>query len=222
MRVHLRLLPILVLTLACAAPAAAQDGAADFPQLLARFQAGDTTVDVTALRMAYTRTDAYDPYDSGDMDEVRAMWEHLDGGRHAEAAGVAEKLLAGNWLEIGPHVAAMAAYDELGNDSASALHRLSIRRLLESIGGPEDGRTSRSPMRVINVSEEYAYLQLYGLQPRGQALAECGDAPCDAMNVQDEDGKRFTLYFDVDIPFQWMTRQMGAKDGDAPAPGRQP
>lgn len=45
MRVHLRLLSVLLF--AVVAPAAAQDPAADYPRLLARFQAGDTTVDVT-------------------------------------------------------------------------------------------------------------------------------------------------------------------------------
>lgn len=210
MRLHLRLLAVLALALA--APAAAQEGADDYPRLLARFQAGDSTVDVTALRMAYTRTDAYDPYGTDDVDQVRAMWGHLNGGRHAEAAQAAEGLLARNWLDIRTHVAAMAAYAELGDDSASLLHRRAAERLVASIGGPEEGRTPETAMRVIEIGEEYGYLQLNGLRPVGQALADCGEARCDAVNVQGRDGKRFTVYFDVDIPYRWLTGRMGAND----------
>lgn len=212
MRLHLRLLALLALTLA--APAAAQDGADEYPWLLARFQAGDSTVDVTALRMAYTRTDAYDPYGADDVDQVRAMWGHLNGGRHAEAARAAEALLARNWLDIRTHVAAMAAYGELGNDSASLLHQRAAERLVASIGGPEDGRTPETAMRVIEIGEEYGYLLLNGLRPAGQALADCGGARCDAMTVQGRDGKRFTVYFDIDIPYRWMTGRMGANGAD--------
>lgn len=204
-------IPILRAGLAllfAAAPAAAQQDAA-YAAMLARFQAGDSTVDAGELRMAYTRTSRYDPYGTGGMDDARAMMQALNAGRHPEGAQAAERVLARNWLDITAHLAAAYAYEEMGSDSAAAVHATAARRLLESIGKPEDGRSERAPMRVIEVAEEYAWLRAHGLRPAGQGLADCGAVRCDAMQVVDEKGSRFTVYFDVDTPYQWMAKRMG-------------
>jgi hypothetical protein len=211
MRIPPRLLSLLALAvLAVAPPAAAQD---EYPQLLARFQAGDSTVDVTALRMAYTRTDAYDPYGS-DSDAVDAMWGHLNRERFAKAAEAAEGLLRDNWLDIAPHYVAAVAYTALENDSAAAVHAFAVRQLIASVGGPEDGRSRDAPMRVISTSEEYAYLNLYLLRRGTQSLGSCGAVRCDILEVTDEDGKRFELYFDISIPFGWLERSMSVGENE--------
>ena len=200
-------LPLLALVLA-AAPAAAQEDDA-YAAMLARFQAGDSTVDARELRMTYTRTSHYDPYGTDGMDDTRAMMQALNAGRHEEAAQAAERVLAHNWLDITAHMAAAFAYEEMGADSAAALHQVAAHRLLESIGTEKDGRSERAPMRVIEISEEYAWLRAHGLRPAGQGLADCGPVRCDAMQVVDENGERFTVYFDVNTPYEWMAKRMG-------------
>lgn len=218
MRIPPRLLALLTLAVLAIAPAAAAQDASEFPRLLARFQAGDSTVDVTALRMAYTQTDAYDPY-GGDRDALGAMWGHLSGERYAEAAEVAEGLLRDSWLDIAPHYVAAVAYTELGNDSAAALHAFAVRQLIASIGGPDDGRSPDAPMRVISTTEEYAYLNLYLLRRGTQSLGSCGAVRCDILEVRDEHGKRFNLYFDISIPFGWLERSMsGGENEEKPSP----
>jgi hypothetical protein len=207
MRLRTILLPLLMASLAVSPPAAAQE-AAEFPALLARFQSGDTTVDVRALRMAYTRTEAYDPYDSTDAEAHGAMWEHLQAGRHAEAARGAEALLASDWLDIAPHMVAAMAYDAQAADSAAKLHAFAVRALVGSIGGPEDGRSPEAPMHVIDVSEEYAWLNYHGLRSERQGVGPCATSRCDSFAVRDEAGKEFHVFFDVGILYAWMQRQM--------------
>lgn len=212
MRLPAILLPLLIAPLAISAPAATQE-AAGFPALLARFQAGDTTVDVRALRMAYTRTPAYDPYDAADADAQGAMWKHLRDGRLADATRAAEALLARDWLDIAPHVVAEVAYTGQGADSAAALHAFAVRALVGSIGGPQDGRSPEAPMHVIDVSEEYAWLNYYGLRAQRQGVRRCAKSRCDSFTVQDEAGKEFQVFFDVGILYGWMQRQMEGRGG---------
>lgn len=217
MRLRTLLLPLLMAPLAKSPPAAAQE-VAEYPVLLARFQAGDTTVDVRALRMAYTRTEAYDPYDSADAEAQRAMWEHLRAGRPAEAARAAEALLARDWLDIAPHMAAEMAYGAQHADSAADVHAFAVRALVGSIGGPGDGRSAEAPMHVIDVSEQYAWLNYHGLRAERQGLGPCARSRCDSFAVRDETGEEFHVFFDVGIPYAWMQRQMegsGRTDGRA-------
>lgn len=217
MRLRALLLPLLIAALAASPPAAAQE-AAEFPALLARFQKGDTTVDVRALRMAYTRTEAYHPYDSADSETQGAMWEHLRAGRHAEAARAAEALLAKDWLDIAPHMAAAMAYAAQDADSASDLHAFAVRALVGSIGGPEDGRSAEAPMHVINVSEEYAWLNYHGLRADRQGVRPCGTSRCDVFTVRGKAGNEFQLFFDVGMMYDSLQRQMeggGRTDAEA-------
>lgn len=215
MRLRTILLPLLTAALATTPPAAAQEDA-EFPALLARFQAGDATVDARALRMAYTRTEAYDPYGSTDTDAQRAMWEHLRAGRHAQAAQAAEGLLARNWLDIRPHMAAAMAYAAQDADSAAELHAFAVRALVGSIGGPKDGRSPEAAMHVIDVAEEYAWLNYHGLRAERQGLGPCARSQCDVFEVKDESGKEFSVYFDVGIPHAWMEQRLG---GPSPTDG---
>lgn len=203
---------LLALLLPIAAPAAAQDDEAEFAALLARFQAGDTTVDAGALRMAYTRTRAYAPYDNEDAEEHGAMWTHLRAGRFEEAARTAEALLARNWLDVTPHMVAALAYAELGADSAAELHAFAVRALVGSIGSEDDGRSPEAPLRVIEISEQYAWLSFYGVRAERQGLGPCGDSRCDTYRVQ-EKGRESFIYFDVGIPYEWMQRQMRERSG---------
>lgn len=207
MRLRTLLLPLLIAVLAVSPPAAAQE-AAEFPALLARFQAGDTTVDVRALRMAFARTEAYDPYDSSDADAQGAMWDHLRAGRNAEAARAAEALLARDWLDIAPHMAAAMAYRAQAADSAADLHAFAVRALVGSIGGPEDGRSAEAPMHVIDISEEYAWLNYHGLRADRQGVGPCAASRCDSFTVRDEAGQEFRVFFDVGIPYASMQRRM--------------
>lgn len=217
MRLRTIFLPLLIAPLAMSPPAAAQE-AAEFPALLARFQAGDTTVDVRELRMAYTRTEAYDPYDSADAEAQGAMWEHLRAARLADAARAAEALLARDWLDIAPHMAAAMAYSGQAADSAAELHAFAVRALVGSIGSLADGRSTEAPMHVIDVSEEYAWLNYHGLRAERQGVGPCAKSRCDSFTVRDEAGKEFDVFFDVGILYAWMQRQMegaGGPDGEA-------
>jgi hypothetical protein len=213
-----RLLPAFALALSFSLPLAAQDAEAEYRQLLTRFQAQDTTVDVTALRMAYTRTEGYDPYGQ-DRELVNAMWDHLRAERHAQSAEAAETLLKENWLDIAAHMAAVMSYGALDADSAARLHAFAVASLVGSVGGPDDGRTTDAPMRVISTTEEYAYLNFHGLRRGNQALGSCaGGVRCDILEVEDEKGAKFDLFFDIDIPFGYLSRSMNrGADADAPA-----
>jgi hypothetical protein len=199
-----------------ASPLAAQNAgaAAAYDSLLARFQAGDTTV-ATALRMAYAATPAYDPYGTDTSGWEREMFTAFGRKDFPKVREMAELILKHLYVDPDGHMGMAIALREMGDSAGADLHFRLASALIGSIG-EGGGRTPDSPMRVIAVSEEYSFLRASGLTRKGQSLSECRGSPCDAMEVTDpKTGETLTLYFDVSLPMNHMTALMngGGKGG---------
>lgn len=180
-----------------------------FAGMVARLRAGDSTVDFTALRIAYTRTSSFDPYAAMVSEDRAGMVAAINEGDNDKAAELAGAVLEVNFVDAGAHIVSMVAHDRLGHRDRSRFHQLMAEGLIRSIGGndPGRGRTPEAPYVVISVREEYDYLQANGLKPAGQALVQCNGRPCDAMDViERKSGRRSTLYFDVSIPMEQLQK----------------
>jgi hypothetical protein len=85
--------------------------------------------------------------------------------------------------------------------------------LLRSITSTGDGLTPETAFKVIAVPEEYFIIRDIGAKVVQQSLVD----HYDKMDLQGDDGKKFTLYFDVSISLAATTRQL---QGNAAAAGK--
>jgi hypothetical protein len=148
-----RILPLIVLFLvAVAAAARGQDGA-QYHELLARAQAGDTTVDFTALRRAWAASPEYAPYGSDadeHLDSVRAALQRKAWDRAVRAADAA---LAVNWLDAATHVLKAYAMEQMGDAAGAGREREVAARVVRSVAGSGKG-TEQVPFVVVTLSAE--------------------------------------------------------------------
>ncbi|MFA5057808.1 MAG: DUF4919 domain-containing protein [Opitutaceae bacterium] len=79
--------------------------------------------------------------------------------------------------------------------------------LLQSITAGGDGLAPETAFKVIAVPEEYFLFRELGAKVLNQTLI----GQCDKMELEDRDGKKFTLYFDVSISLDATARQLGGK-----------
>ena len=84
--------------------------------------------------------------------------------------------------------------------------------LVDSILDSGDGRDFASAFKVITVEEEYAVLRVLGLRVMGQALVTHDGSQFDQMQVKEpKSGKELVLYFNIDLPLNWLNRQFSKK-----------
>jgi Domain of unknown function (DUF4919) len=184
-------------------------------------ESGDTTIDVTGLRRALAATSFYSPYDN-DRDEQRhRMWARLDANDAAGASLIADSLLSVNYLDFDTHIGAGAAAKESGDSIRAQKHFAIARAIVRSIESTGDGRSPDHPLFVIAPSEEYSYLGVVGLRRSGmQSLTKCRGQACDALEVTPRSGgEKFTMFFEVSLALDWMTRSLSGGDIEA-APGK--
>lgn len=137
------------------------------------------------------------------------MMEAVQARQFGQALVLADSSLAQNYLDANAHLVAWMSARQSGNDQRAPYHAWVARGLLQSIAS-RDGRTPGTAMVVISVDEEYAYFRVNGLQPLDQGVEVCGQKPCDVLRVRDEDGKEFSLYFDISIPKGWFMQRLEA------------
>ncbi|HET7231703.1 MAG TPA: DUF4919 domain-containing protein [Longimicrobium sp.] len=198
----------LLLLCSLAFPARAQDAAA-YRTLLARAQAGDTTVDYTALRKAWAASPEYAPYGSDADEHADSMRAALQRRDWARAVREADAVLAVTWLDARTHAMKAYAAEQLGDTEAAGRERGVVARIVQSVAASGKG-TQQSPFVVVTVAEEYAYLGVNGFERGDQALDRCGSRACDRMEAANPaTGEKRTFYFDVTLPTEHLRRALG-------------
>jgi hypothetical protein len=182
-----------------------------YHDLLTRLQAKDTTIDFTALRLAYASSAEYAPYGSDAdprRDSLNAALARRD---YPRAVVEADSALAIDYLDARTHVLRAYASAQLGDTAAAAWNRAVAARLVQSIMQSGSG-TADSPYVVISVAEEYAVLGMNSYQRGMQALGECGSRPCDILETTHrETQEKRTFHFDISLPKAYMDRLFGNK-----------
>jgi hypothetical protein len=177
----------------------------EYHQLVTRLQGGDTLVDYTALRMAYTRTAEYEPYPVR-WDANHAMLEALEDRRFADAQATANMILTTNYVDADAHLSAMAAAYSQGDSARGRFHGAVYRGLIASIHN-RSGSTPDSAIVVLSIPEEYALLRALGLERTTVAGMQCGPNLCVRMDVRSRKTReKSVLYFDVGIPQAWAIK----------------
>lgn len=120
----------------------------------------------------------------------------------AAALAQAEAQLKINYLDFYAHVAAETALTKLGRSQEAARHHALVMALIGSVTRGNDGESAKSAWNVVSIGEEYAILNLMGLDFTGQSLANEGGHTYDVMAVKDpETGREFSIWFEIDSFF---------------------
>lgn len=188
----------------------------DYDTLLTAAKADPDGADFHTLRMAYTRSEHYTPYDMH-SDAVIALRDALVANDFEAALAATADLLAFNYLDIEAHMAADYVHVQLEHHAESAFHRAFARGLIEAILTTGTGRDFTHAWIVISTAEEYVILRVLGFAPGGQRLVRHEGHAFDILTGKRPDtGTAVDLYFNIDLPFNWLGRNMPGDD----APGR--
>jgi len=193
-----RLFLLLLALMLPAAGAQAADAATDrYQAMVTAAQKGEQPVDWQALRFAYAESAEFDLTGLITMGLRQEMFKAFSAsdwnGALAKAALVIEKA----FVNIDAHVISDISYRQLGDEAKAAAHFKIAKGLIDSIR-TSDGRSPATAYTVISVDEEYSRMRILGLDPQKQALMHTDGHSYDRIDVQDEDGKQFSIYFLVD------------------------
>lgn len=177
-----------------------------YPELLRRFQAADTTLSLEQLRHFYygaaTRSD-YDPYKMAKIDALREAFEKDTPNKEdwEKAANEIDKELETDPTNIRFHLYKHIVYSNLyGQDSekAATAHN-QVVMLLSAVTSTGDGSSKESAYHVINVSDEYGIMDIFGLSPTMQSLVEDKGQSYDVMELKENKYGLESMYFNITV-----------------------
>ena len=176
-----------------------QEGKPTYQSLLERVKKGDRTVDFTALRLAYSDDP---PKNSGtDSETSTKMFAALRSKDYTKAVAYAEEIMKANYVDINAHLVAAMSFHEKKEPEKENLHRYVADGLIQSILRSGDGKSQATAFTVIDTSEEYVILRVYGLMPGSQGLESANGHHYDRLDaVNPKTHEKVTLYFNVDRP----------------------
>lgn len=183
----------------------------DYYEMLAKLKNNDTSVDFQALRLAYTKTPDYKPY-GADNSTKDAAFEALRKKNYAEAVKHAQTVLETNYVDLDVHLLCRIAYREMGNSERYTFHTSVLQGLVGSLYASGDGTTAEKAIVVISVPEEYFVINANGLKSVKTSTLAANGHDYDRMDVESrKTGQKSVLYFNIDIPRQWLTKNLQKK-----------
>ena len=185
-----------------------------YEEILAAARRGSESIDFSRFRFAFTRTNAYAPYDVEALEEDQTLEEAARASDWKSMLAQARAALERCYVRVRPHLYAAAACEALGDAVEQRHHEQCSRGLLTSILNSGDGRTPDTAFVVIGVWEEYDVLNALKLQLTHQALLPVGDRQVDQITVMSPEASApFNLYFDVTIPKTMLQRGLEELNG---------
>jgi hypothetical protein len=191
-----------------------------YPELLRRFQAADTTLNLDQLRHFYygtaTRSE-YNPYRMAKIDALREAFEKDTPSKEdwEKAALEIDKELETDPTNIRFHLYKHLIYCNLyGQDSekASDAHN-QVVMLLSAVTSTGDGSSKESAFHVINVSDEYGILEIFGFSPTMQSLVEDKGQSYDVMELKENKYGLESMYFNITVSFYALRFPLKEKKG---------
>jgi len=167
---------------------------------------GDTLIDFRALRLAFSRSQQYDPSSSEEARLRRRLRDAISQGDIAALARLSDSLLVHNPVDIEGHVFAASAARQAGDSITARWHAAVARGLGRSFDGAHRGASLQAPIVLIAVSEEESFGRLSGLEYTDSThLVDCPAGYCDMVVFKNpKTGADTTLYFDVTVQVRWM------------------
>jgi hypothetical protein len=162
--------------------------------------------DFFTLRMAYTKTKIYDPYDIKFDDMRKKIKLNIKEQNFEKALKIANKILEKRYIDIRTHLYCSYIYEQQGDSVKSNYHYNIYNGLMNSIYFSGDGKNKKNAFIVIEVSEEYDLLNWLKLNFRGQSLIIKDGYSFDVMKVFDENSET-ELFFNIELALKRFSEE---------------
>lgn len=116
-------------------------------------------------------------------------------GDRNEELKLAQELLDRDFTNISAHYTFVK--DTSVDANVREFHKEVIGGLLRSIRDSGKGVSTETAMYVINIGEEYDLIYFSGMKPVKQSLIDENGRQFDVMEAEDQEGKRYRMYFEV-------------------------
>jgi hypothetical protein len=162
--------------------------------------------DFFSLRMSYTKTGIYDPYNS-ELDDLRKKIRlSIEEKKFNKALEFANKIFEKRYIDIKAHLYCSYIYEQLNDSAASRYHYDIYNGLMNSIYLSGDGEGYETAFIVMEVSEEYDLLRWLELRLQGQSLVVRDGYSFDIMKVFDENIET-ELFFNIDLALKRFSEE---------------
>jgi len=169
--------------------------------------------DFFTLRMAYTKTKIYDPYDS-EIDGLRKEIKlNIKEKKFNKALEIAERILKKRYIDIKTHLYCGEIYKQLNDSAKFNYHNDIYNGLLNSIYFSGDGKGPKTAFIVIEISEEYDLLNWLNLTQSEQYLIIKDGYSFDIIKAFNEN-KETELFFNIDLALKRFSEEMNSHKFD--------
>ena len=166
--------------------------------------------DFFTLRMAYTKTPEYSPYNTGASLTLKSVEAALDSAKYDQALKMVNSILSDNFVNIRAHLYGGYIYKQLNDTDQSDFHYWCYEGLINSILYSGDGKTPKTAFIVITTKEEYEILYYYRLSFSQQSLINADGHSFDILQAKDNTiNEEYEIYFNIDIPFGSLAKAFG-------------
>ncbi len=171
--------------------------------LKARAQVDDVTLNYSDLRKAFTKSSYYQPYGSDERKQVEDIFKLYGNDQFQLCLDSAEEFLSKNFISLGGHYVSVVCAKALKLDEKAYLHEEILEGLLHSISNSGDGQSVETAYTVYTTEELYTFLQLNGLQVKGQGIINEKNKVFETMHVGNQQTlEEYTLFFDITTQWQ--------------------
>ena len=158
------------------------------------------TTDFFKLRITFTKTNNYEPYDDEFEDPFDPVYDFIKSQNYSKAIDVLDSLLEKCYVNIKAHLYCGYVYKLMGDSVKSKYHYNIYNGLIESILNYGDGSVPQKAFIVIFVEEEYLLLDAVNMSMSSQSLESINDHNFDLLTVFDKETKeKRKLYFNIDL-----------------------
>jgi len=157
--------------------------------------------DFFALRMAYTKTKSYDPYNV-EIDGLRKKIEiNIEGKNYEKALEIANTILNRRYIDIKTHLYCANIYYQLNNKERSDYHYGIYNGLLNSIYFSGDGKSAKTAFIIMEISEEYDLMKWLEFEHTKQYLMLLDGYTFDIFEVSN-DSIETELFFNTALALE--------------------
>ena len=155
----------------------------------------------------------YDPYKMAKIDALREAFEKDTPSKEdwEKAALEIDKELETDPTNIRFHLYKHIIYSNLYGPEAkktSDAHN-QVVMLLSAVTSTGDGSSKESAYHVINVSDEYGIMEIFGFSPTMQSLVEDKGQSYDVMELKENKYGLKSMYFNITVSMQAMNKMFG-------------
>lgn len=162
--------------------------------------------DFFTLRIAYTKTKIYNPYDVKFDNLRKEIKLNIEEQNFEKALEFANRILEKRYIDIRTHLYCSYIYEQQGDSAKSDYHYDIYNGLMNSIYFSGDGKSERNAFIVIEVSEEYDMLNWLKLNFAGQSLIIKDGYRIDKIKVFDEN-RETELFFNIELALRRFSEE---------------